>query len=147
MRSSGGMFRNRRPAMLRTVLVLTLLGGLVACSSVPAGLERPIFTETGLASWYGRHHAGRLTASGERFRTSGMTAAHRSLAFNTVLRVTNLGTGKVVKVRVNDRGPYVRGRIIDLSAAAAAALGITEDGVAEVRLEVYASDQPPSSSR
>ena len=133
--------------MLRSFLLLTLLCGVAACSTVPSGLERPVFTETGLASWYGRHHAGRLTASGERFQMNGMTAAHRRLAFNTVLRVTNLGTGKVVKVRVNDRGPYVRGRVIDLSAAAAAALGITEDGVAEVRLEVYASDQPQSSSR
>ncbi len=133
--------------MLRTFLALILLCGVAACSSLPSGPERPVFTETGLASWYGRHHAGRRTASGERFDMNGMTAAHRSLAFNTVMRVTDLGTGKVVKVRVNDRGPYVKGRIIDLSAAAATALGIAEDGVAEVRLEVYASDQPQSASR
>jgi rare lipoprotein A len=133
--------------VLRTFLALTLLCGVAACSSLPSGPERPVFTETGLASWYGRHHAGRRTASGERFDINGMTAAHRSLAFNTVMRVTDLGTGKVVKVRVNDRGPYVKGRIIDLSAAAATALGIAEDGVAEVRLEVYASDQPQSASR
>jgi len=133
--------------VLRTFLALILLCGVAACSSLPSGPERPVFTETGLASWYGRHHAGRRTASGERFDMNGMTAAHRSLAFNTVMRVTDLGTGKVVKVRVNDRGPYVKGRIIDLSAAAATALGIAEDGVAEVRLEVYASDQPQSASR
>lgn len=73
-----------------------------------------------------------------------MTAAHKTLAFDTIARVTNLANGKTVKVRINDRGPYKRGRIIDLSAAAATALGIREDGVTRVKIEVFASDQPQS---
>ncbi len=73
-----------------------------------------------------------------------MTAAHRTLPFGTVVRVTNLENGRTVKVRINDRGPYVTGRIIDLSAKAAADLAITGDGVAKVKVEAFASDQPTS---
>lgn len=118
-----------------------LLLGLAACATVPPAAEQPTFTETGIASWYGPQHQGRRTADGGRFDMRKLTAAHRRLAFGTVVRVTNLATGRMVKVRVNDRGPYIKGRIIDLSAAAGEALGIDEDGVAPVRLEVYASDQ------
>lgn len=73
-----------------------------------------------------------------------MTAAHRTLPFDTIVRVTNLDNGRAVKVRINDRGPFVKGRIIDLSAKAARELNITEDGVAKVRVEAFASDQPAS---
>ncbi|HLI10918.1 MAG TPA: septal ring lytic transglycosylase RlpA family protein [Alphaproteobacteria bacterium] len=129
--------------------LLLLICGLSACtaapppSSSPAG-ERPSFSETGTASWYGRSHQGRKTASGEAFDMRAMTAAHPSLPFGTVVRVTNLANGRMVKVRVNDRGPYGRGRVIDLSAEAAQALGMTVDGTAQVRIEVFASDQPGS---
>jgi rare lipoprotein A len=126
-------------------LAFALLLGLAACAAPrerPAGpAEQPTFRETGLASWYGRAHQGRPTAAGERFDMRDMTAAHRSLPFDTVARVTNLETHATAKVRINDRGPHVRGRIIDLSAAAARALGLAEDGVARVLVEVYPSDQ------
>jgi len=132
--------------MLRLCLLLVVIG-LSACSSFrpePAPVRapnQPGFTQTGLASWYGKGHQGRRTANGERFDMRAMTAAHRTLPFDTVVRVTNLDTGKVVKVRINDRGPYVSGRIIDLSAKAAETLDIREDGTASVRIETFAADQ------
>jgi rare lipoprotein A len=107
--------------------------------------EKPSFSEIGPASWYGKAHQGRRTADGERFDRHEMTAAHRSLPFGTIVRVKNETTGQMVKVRINDRGPYVGDRIIDLSAAAGKKLGIRDDGVATVRLEVFPSDQAPGS--
>lgn len=89
----------------------------------------------GHASYYGKELAGRKTASGERFNPAGMTAAHRSLPFGTRLRLTNLGNGRAVIVRVNDRGPFVRNRTIDVSLAAAQALGFAGRGTARVRIE------------
>ena len=91
--------------------------------------------EEGLASVYGEQFNGKSTASGERYNSGTLTAAHRTLPFGTVVRVTNLGNGKSVRVRINDRGPHVQGRIIDLSSSAAVALGMST-GVARVRLEV-----------
>ena len=90
----------------------------------------------GLASWYGRLHQGLVTASGEIFDMRRLTAAHRSLPLGTRLRVTNLANGRTVRVRVNDRGPYVPGRIVDLSREAARAIGMVESGVTLVRLDV-----------
>ena len=92
--------------------------------------------EVGLASWYGGLHQGLVTASGEIFDMHRLTAAHRSLPLGTRLRVTNLENGRVVRVRVNDRGPYVLGRIVDLSREAARSLGMVERGVTLVRLDV-----------
>ena len=92
--------------------------------------------EEGLASWYGGRFQGRLTASGELFDTRQLTAAHKSLPFGTLVLVTNLENGRSVTVRINDRGPFVPGRVIDLSLAAAAAIGLAGRGVAPVRLEV-----------
>ena len=89
----------------------------------------------GIASWYGAAHHGRRTASGEIFDMNAMTAAHRTYPFGTRVRVTDLATGRTVVVRINDRGPFVRGRIIDLSRAAAARLGIVQAGTARVRVE------------
>ena len=86
------------------------------------------------ASYYGKELAGRPTASGEKFNPSGMTAAHRTLPFGTRVRVTHSRNGRSVIVRINDRGPFVRGRSIDLSRGAARALGM--GGMAHVRLEV-----------
>lgn len=88
----------------------------------------------GLASWYGPGFNGRKTASGERFNTRAFTAAHRSLPFGTRVKVTNVKTGRTVVVRINDRGPFVGGRVIDLSHASARAIGVA--GVAPVRLSV-----------
>ena len=96
-------------------------------SSLPA--------EEGLASVYSKEFNGKITASGERYNGNVYTGAHRTLPFGTVVKVTNLDNGKSVRVRINDRGPHVRGRIIDLSASAATALAMTT-GVARVRIEV-----------
>lgn len=92
----------------------------------------------GKASWYGREQQGHLTANGERFDLHQLTAAHRTLHMNTRVRVTNLRNGRQVEVRINDRGPYSRGRIIDVSQAAAERLGMIESGTAPVRVEVLA---------
>jgi rare lipoprotein A len=86
-----------------------------------------------LASFYSH---GQRTASGEKFDPHDLTAAHRTLPFGTRIRVTNLATGQAVTVRVNDRGPFVRGRAIDVSSSAAKVLGITRQGVAKVKLDV-----------
>lgn len=93
------------------------------------------FRESGLASWYGPGFQGRLTASGERFDTGKLTAAHKSLPFGTLVRVTNLENGKSVVVRINDRGPFVAGRIIDLSRAAAQQIQMLDSGTARVEIE------------
>lgn len=90
----------------------------------------------GLASWYGKDFNGHLTASGEVYDMYEMTAAHKTLPLQTVVRVHNLENGKTITVRINDRGPYVKGRVIDLSRKAARDLGMRDDGVAKVRLEV-----------
>ncbi|MBO3457187.1 septal ring lytic transglycosylase RlpA family protein [Aetokthonos hydrillicola Thurmond2011] len=90
----------------------------------------------GVASWYGYDGSGSQTAAGERYNPEGMTAAHRSLPLGTKVRVTNTRNGRSVVVRINDRGPYVRGRIIDLSAGAARILGMMGSGVAHVRIDV-----------
>lgn len=99
-------------------------------------------TFTGLASWYGPRFHGRLTASGETFDMASLTAAHPQLPFGSRVRVTNLANGRSVVVTINDRGPYVKPRIIDLSHAAARRLGFVDDGLAKVRLEVL---DPPTS--
>lgn len=91
---------------------------------------------TGAASYYANKFEGRRTANGERFRQSEMTCAHRTLPFGTKLRVTNLQNNKTIIVRVNDRGPYVKGRIIDLSFKAAKALDFVKNGHAKVKIEL-----------
>jgi rare lipoprotein A len=132
-------------------LSLPLLGACAALrlpspAPEPAAAEQPLMSQTGLASWYGRPHHGRRTASGERFDMHADTAAHRSIELGTVARVTNLETGRTTKVRINDRGPYVAGRVIDLSAGVARRLGMAEQGLARVRIEVFASDQEAVSA-
>ena len=93
-------------------------------------------TLRGRASWYGEAHHGRLTASGERYDMHALTAAHRSLPFGTRLRVVNLANDRTVDVRVNDRGPVISGRILDLSYGAARALGAVQAGIIPVRITV-----------
>jgi rare lipoprotein A len=97
--------------------------------------SQPILTETGLASWYGARHHGKRTASGEVFNQNQFTAAHPTLPWGTRVKVINLDNGKSVDVRINDRGPFKQGRIIDVSRAAARALGIVQRGIATVRIE------------
>jgi rare lipoprotein A len=96
----------------------------------------PPFEQIGEASWYGAFHHGRTTASGAPFDMHDLTAAHRSLPLGTEVEVTNLENGRSVTVLVNDRGPYAPGRIIDLSRRAAERLGMREQGVATVKVEV-----------
>lgn len=115
---------------IRVVLscaALSLAAGSAASS--PARAD----TSTGVASYYWQ---GRGTASGERFNPGALTAAHRTLPFGTKVRVTNLRNGRTVVVRINDRGPFVRGRVIDVSRAAASELGFTGSGVTRVSLAV-----------
>lgn len=131
---------------LRRIMVLSFAALLAACAGqrqppAQAALERPVFTQTGVASWYGPDHQGKTTANGEAFDMGALTAAHRNLPFGTIVRVTNTTTKRTIKVRINDRGPFVPGRIIDLSARAARDLGITENGVGRVRVEQFSSDQ------
>jgi rare lipoprotein A len=95
--------------------------------------------ETGVASWYGFPFHGRAAADGEIYHMERLTAAHRTLPFNTVVRVINLTNRKAVDVRIIDRGPFIDGRIIDLSHAAARAIGLVEPGIAQVRLEILQS--------
>lgn len=90
----------------------------------------------GSASFYCAGFSGKRTASGERYNCNGMTAAHRTLPFGTRVRVTNSRNGKSVIVRINDRGPFIRGRVVDLSRAAAQTVGMTRAGVVPVHIEV-----------
>ena len=101
------------------------IGGIIPAAQAKGGAG-------GLASWYGPGFHGRRTASGERFNTHALTAAHRSLPFGSRVKVTNTRTGRSVVVRINDRGPYAHSRVIDLSKAAAQAVGIP--GVGKVKL-------------
>jgi rare lipoprotein A len=96
--------------------------------------EQPGYDETGQASWYGDQHHGRPTATGELFDQYALTAAHKTLPLPGLVEVTNLANGRSVVVRINDRGPFVDGRIIDLSRGAADALGMLQQGVGEVRV-------------
>jgi len=114
----------------------------VSCASVPrTGDDYPIgYRETGVASWYGKDFHGRPTANGEIYDMNGLSAAHRLMPLGTRVRVTNRENGRSVTVRVNDRGPFVHGRILDLSYGAAKYLGMTDAGTARVTIEVV--DQP-----
>lgn len=129
---------------LRFVLILAALGPSAGCASRTT--PRPVsqlppatgWTEDGLASWYGGNDGfdGKPTASGEIYDSSLLTAAHRELPLGTVVEVTNLDNGKSVRVRINDRGPFVAGRVIDLSRAAAREIDLLGPGVGPVRLSV-----------
>ena len=147
-------------APLRANVVAALVGAavLVASCSVqrpeePAPPTPPARGEVGVASWYGGSLNGRRTASGARFNQEGLTAAHRSLPFGTRVRVTNLESGRSVIVTITDRGPYARGRIIDVSRGAARRLGMLHTGTARVQIdsmdgtEVAAAQAPSTGNR
>ena len=119
----------RGPLLLLAALLLA-----AGCASAPAG--RPGDRERGIASWYGPGFHGRQTANGETYDMHAMTAAHKSLPFDTVVEVRNLDNGRRTRVRINDRGPFVRGRIIDLSRSAADAIDMIGSGVARVEITV-----------
>jgi rare lipoprotein A len=114
---------------------LLLLGGCTSLSHAPDSGRAADYRAEGLASWYGSRHHGRRTASGERFNQHALTAAHRSLPIGSRVRVTNLRNLRSVVVRINDRGPHARGRLIDVSRKAAEQLGMLNSGEAPVRVE------------
>ena len=120
------------------LILLSLSFGACATKVIPQRKKtalydpKPIKVQTGIASWYRDHR----TASGERFNVNAMAAAHRTLPFGSKVRVIDLKTGHSVIVRINDRGPYIRGRIIDLTVGAARELGTYHRGIARVRIEV-----------
>ncbi|HWR97800.1 MAG TPA: septal ring lytic transglycosylase RlpA family protein [Candidatus Methanoperedens sp.] len=116
-------------------VLLSLLALACGCAGARRGGGGPNWREEGLASWYGADFHGRRTANGERYNMYAMTAAHKTLPLGTRVTVTHRGSGRRIRVRVNDRGPFVAGRVIDLSLAAARALGSAEDGVVPVLLE------------
>jgi rare lipoprotein A len=128
-----GAERANRGGQIRAVLAVTLILSAITCARLPYAPKSGV--EVGVASWYGQEFHGRPTSSREVFNMNDMTAAHRTLPFGTHVMVTNLENDRSVVVRINDRGPFIRGRIIDLSYAAARVLGLIGPGTARVRLE------------
>ena len=158
-----------KPPVFRLMLMLAVGAMAVGCvpirQCVPSRIAHPGAQETqfenpndfknlgpdawknemeGVASWYGADFAGKLTSNGEVYDMNAMTAAHKTLPLGTVVKVNNLDNGKSVQVRINDRGPYVVGRIIDLSKSGAEAIGISGTGTAHVKLEII---QWPAASK
>ena len=148
---------------IRSIALAALLAlGLAACASAPPEPKQasavrigkpyqikgrwyqpkyqPDYDEVGLASWYGDYFHGRPTANGERFDKDEISAAHKTLPLPSIVKVTNLENGKAMEIRVNDRGPFVGERIIDLSEGAARALGFRENGLAKVRVQFVRLD-------
>ncbi|MEK6744049.1 MAG: septal ring lytic transglycosylase RlpA family protein [Nitrospirota bacterium] len=113
-------------------------------SPVSPQVPDTLYRETGMASWYGRDFQGRTTASGEIFDMNSISAAHRTLPLGTVLSVTNLDNFKSIKVRINDRGPFVKGRVLELSFGAAKELGFASQGTARVKLESLEAVRDPA---
>lgn len=127
------MSHTHHPRILIGIIVAGALAvSLISCNSRPPVVREPVYKAVGLASYYGRKFHGRRTASGERYDMHAMTAAHPALAFGSRVEVTNLENGRKVKVRINDRGPFIKGRIIDLSYAAAKRIGMLPQGVVKV---------------
>ena len=108
---------------------------------------RPSVEQTGEASWYGRYHHGRKTANGERFDQHALTAAHPTLPLGTEATITNLDNARSVRVVINDRGPYARGRDLDLSRAAAERLGVIKAGAAPVRIDAVVTPKEQQIAR
>lgn len=122
------------------LLVVSFASCLVGNYFIKGGASffiKPSRILTGTASWYGHPFHGRRTANGEIYDMHQLTAAHKSLPFNSILRITNLENNKKVTVRINDRGPYVGARIIDLSYRAAQKLGMADRGITKIRAEVF----------
>lgn len=129
--------KNSRPfpavEMVAAILLTFLISG---CASQRFARPREGTTQRGMASWYGPKFHGKPTANGEIYDMDGLTAAHRELPLGTMIEVTHLENGRRVQVRINDRGPFVRGRILDLSRGAARQLKMIEEGVAPVEIRV-----------
>jgi rare lipoprotein A len=138
---------------MRLALLLTIILGLSACghakvhASIPTSGKVVKSDLQGVASYYAEPYNGRKTASGEIFDSyNAMTAAHKTLPFDTVVRVHNLNNGEEVDVRINDRGPFVKGRVIDLSLAAAKEIDLVRAGIAPVKLKVLKKGSPVSKA-
>ena len=132
--------------MTARIAIPIVAAALICCSCGRRPLsidtdQKPLATQTGKASYYARKFQGRKTANGERYDRREMTAAHRRLPFGSIVRVTNLKNGRSVVVRINDRGPWGRGRIIDVSEAAAEEIGMIRAGVVRVKVEVMSKPE------
>ncbi|RLD48659.1 MAG: septal ring lytic transglycosylase RlpA family lipoprotein [Bacteroidetes bacterium] len=126
---------------MQRIIVFIVLGGFLFSGSCSVSKNKKEFAhyefyQKGEASWYGPGFNGKKTASGEIFDMNKFTAAHRKLPFGTKVKVTNLNNNKSVIVRINDRGPYKKGRIIDLSRKAAIQIGLAKSGIAPVKIEI-----------
>ena len=133
----------KRWGVLAVAIALLAVIALGGWKYAGKGRDALTFIETGVASWYGPSFQGKKTASGERYNQNELTAAHKNLPLGSHATVISLETGKAVNVEINDRGPYVPGRKIDLSKEAARQLGILHDGTAKVRIEATASQLDP----
>jgi rare lipoprotein A len=134
-----------RASVAGAVGVTLVAALLVGCASGGGDASRGD-RQTGTASWYGEPFHGRATASGEIYDMNGVSAAHKTLPLGTLVEVVNLDNGRRLEVRINDRGPFVRGRIIDLSRGAASELGMVNAGLARVRVRVLELPAPRSRS-
>jgi rare lipoprotein A len=130
------------PSRAATAATSSHLQAEPVATSAPVAADAP-WTQRGRASWYGKQFNGRRTASGERFNAMALTAAHRSLPLRSYARVRVVGSGKEVVVRINDRGPFHKGRVLDVSYAAARQLGIVARGTALVDIAPLAADAVP----
>lgn len=132
------------PVLSEVNTPLQLQRDSLAAPDAEKELGKLFMVTEGKASYYADRFHGRLTANGERFNMHELTAAHKSLPFGSMVRVTNLSNGKKVLVRINDRGPYIKGRIIDLSLEAAKEIDLLQKGVTNVLIEVYEGDSKTS---
>lgn len=140
------MMSNKKTWHIRCAVLICVM--LVAACAPYHARRKPIHYEaSGIASWYGPGFAGHKTANGERYKPSAMTAAHRSLPFGTSVKVTNLDNDKSVVVRINDRGPYVGDRLIDLSKAAAGKIGLIATGTAKVKVVALHVEIPKNAAK
>ena len=153
------MFYHGRSLKILPVTLIFCFTGILGCSSEErdesnqltqqknrSASDRSLRTEVGEASWYGPGFQGKETANGDTFDQTKMTAAHPSLPMGTKATVTNLENDKQVEVRINDRGPYAKDRVIDVSRAAAKKLDMQEDGTAQVKIETKRTDKKNSSN-
>lgn len=132
------------PVLEKVISPFQMQRDSLASPDVEKELGKLFMITEGKASYYADRFHGRLTANGERFNMHELTAAHKSLPFGSMVRVTNLSNGKKVLVRINDRGPYIKGRIIDLSLEAAKEIDLLQKGVTKVRIEVYEGESNAS---
>jgi rare lipoprotein A (peptidoglycan hydrolase) len=140
------IFALSRKGFAVAVSMCAIVCMLASCAPYQARKRGQLYKADGLASWYGPGFNGRRTSSGERYNQREMTAAHKTLPFGSAVKVTNVENGKSCVVRINDRGPFVRGRVIDLSKAAALKLDMVGAGTARVKLATLGADEVKQSA-